>query len=346
LTLERYKKDTMDTVRFADQVLNDLKSRAGIEAAAFAGSIPLQNNDPQGQVQIEGQPVPINASDSPSVLNTCISPSFRRTLQIPLVAGRDLDEPDNRDGTTTILVNAAFARRFFPNESAVGKRLRLSPVLNPSGPWIHIVGVVKDVQQNGLETVVEPELYMPLAAAVVPFPAVIIRTANSPMLHLRDVEDAVRQADVEVPVFMPRTMEQVGTSRLALRTFNTALIGALAAVALLLACGGIFAVIAYSVSQRTSEIGIRISCGASPGDIVWMIVKQALTPALAGIAIGVLASLFVNRFLESLLFGVKTTDVAAYIVPVLLLAVFSTLAALLPARRASRVQPWRALRYE
>lgn len=346
LSLDRYKKDTMDTVRFANKVIDSLKNRAGIEGATMATSVPLRDTEVRGPVQIEGAPIPLHESDSPFILKTGVNPNFRKTLHIPLLAGRDLEKGDEHDNASSILVNAAFAKRFFPGENAVGKRLRYSPATNPDAPWLQVVGVLGDIRQDGLESAVLPQLFMPLAAAVSPFPAIIIRTSDNPILHLREIQDAVHQADPDVPVFQPRTMEQVEAHSLGLRLFSTTLLSCFAGIALLLAFGGIFAVIAYSVSQRTQEIGVRMACGASQGDIVRMIMRQGLLPAFTGISVGVLAALVVNRYLESLLFGVRTTDITSYLVTVCLLVAFSTLAALAPARRAARVQPWRALRYE
>jgi ABC-type antimicrobial peptide transport system permease subunit len=163
---------------------------------------------------------------------------------------------------------------------------------------------------------------------------------------LRDIENAVRAVDAGVPVFLPRTMQQVEARSLGARTFNTELLTGFASVALLLACGGIFAVIAYSVSQRTSEIGLRMACGATPGDVTRLIVGQGLFPAWIGIAAGLLAALIVSRYLSSLLYGVRPIDLTSYAGAVVVLMGCSALAAWLPAWRAARVDPWRALRYE
>jgi putative ABC transport system permease protein len=346
LPLTRYGKDTNDSARFAQNVVSRLRNMEGIEEATFTTNVPLQSMFGSGPVQIEGSPAPLHESDSPFALNTGISPSFRKTLKIPLLAGRDLEDRDDRDYAAAILVNATFAKLFSPHKSAVGRRLRYSPNINPNASWQEIVGVIGDTRQDGLEGVVQPELYMPLSRSISMFPAVIIRTADKPGRHLRYIENAVHQVDAEVPIFLPRTMEQVESRRVGSRTFSTALLTGFACVALLLACSGIFAVIAYSVSQRTSEIGLRVACGATQGDVLRMIIRQGLVPAFIGIAAGVTAALVVNRYLASLLYGVKPTDPFAYAGTVLLLAAVSTLACWLPALRAARLDPWRALRYE
>ena len=345
LPVARYGGDKSDSARLAQRIVQQLKGIAGIEGATVTTDVPLQTTAGSSPVQIEGSPVPVQ-EDAVFVLNTGVSPSFRQTLGIPLLAGRDLKESDDREDASAILVNRRFAKEFFPNQNAVGKRLRYNPNVKRNAKWLEIVGVIGDVRQEGLERVVQPELYMPLWQSTNMFPAVIIRTASNPALDLRDIEDAVHKADPEIPVFLPRTMEEVERRRLVARTFTTSLLTGFACVAVLLACGGVFAVIAYSVSQRTSEIGVRIACGATPGNIVGMIAQQGMMPALAGILAGVAAAMFLNRYLTSLLFGVKSTDPEAYTGAVLLLAAFCLLAAWLPARRAARIQPWRALRYE
>jgi putative ABC transport system permease protein len=345
LPLERYGKDTKDSARFARSVLERLKNNAGVENAALATAVPLQSTSGSGPVQIEGGVMPVHEGDSPFVLNTGVTAGFRKTLKIPLLAGRDLTDGDDKDASA-VLVNAAFAKLFFPQQNVVGKRLRYSPNINPGASWQEIVGVIGDTRQNGLEDAVQPELYAPLSRSTTLYPAVIIRTANRPLPHLRDIENAVRAVDAGVPVFLPRTMQQVEARSLGARTFNTELLTGFASVALLLACGGIFAVIAYSVSQRTSEIGLRMACGATPGDVTRLIVGQGLFPAWIGIAAGLLAALIVSRYLSSLLYGVRPIDLTSYAGAVVMLMGCSALAAWLPAWRAARVDPWRALRYE
>jgi predicted permease len=338
---------TIDSANFARKVLEQLEHKPGIVAATFATSIPLQGvTSGSGPVQIEGRPLPAQAIDSTLVMNTGVSPSFRRTLHIPLLAGADLEERDDREEATSILVNATFAKTFFPSENAVGKRLRYSPSVNPNAPWQTIAGVLGDTRQAGPEAVVRPEIYRPLARTASPFPGIIIRTADNPLSHLRDIEAAVRAADAELPLFHVRTMEQVETRRLGSRSFLTTLLAGFAGVALLLASGGIFAVVAYSVSQRTSEMGVRVACGATHGHVLRLIVRQGLMPALIGIGIGLSAALALSRYLANLLYGVQATDFTSYAGTAVLLAVCSGWAALLPARRAARLEPWRALRYE
>ena len=341
----RYGSDTNDVARFARSVLERLKSSPRIVDAAFTTDIPLQITPASGPVQIEGKPRPEREGDAPSVINTGISPSFRATLQIPLRSGRDLRADDDRDTAAAILVNETFAKSFFPQGDSVGKRVRYDPA-DPTAPWQQIVGVIGDTRQDGLEAAVQPQIFLPLARSISLFPGIIIRTSNNPASHLPDIERAVRSVDPDIPIFFPRTMEQVEARRLGARTFSTSLLTGFAFVALVLACGGIFAVIAYSVSQRTSEIGVRMACGASQSDIVAMIVRQGVTPACIGIAAGLIASFVLNRYLASLLFQVKPSDPSAYAATVLLLTASSVLAAWLPARRAALIHPWRALRHE
>ncbi len=338
----RYR-DTLDSARFAQAVIGKLKLKPGIVAAAFTTSIPFQGTSGSGPFQIEGRPLPARPSDYPVVINTGVTPGFRETLNIPLKAGVDLTEQDDRDDGSAILVNSTFARTFFPNQVAIGRRIQY-PAGRP--PWQQIVGVIGDTRQVGPEVPVRPEFYRPLSRSTNTFLGIIIRTSDNPMSHLRDLERAVRDTDSELPIFYPRTMEQVEARRLATRSFLTTLISGFAGIALLLACGGIFAVIGYSVSIRTSEMGVRMAFGATQNDLLRMIAMQGLMPAFIGIAAGLAASLLLNRYLAALLFGISASDFVSYAGPALLLAVSSTLAALLPARRAALIEPWRALRHE
>jgi len=335
-----------NSARFARKVIETLKTKPGIIAAAFTTSIPFQGGTSgSGPVQIEGRPAKSEVN-SPAVMNTGVSPDFRATLGIPLKAGVDLREQDDREEATAVLVNSTFAKTFFPNENAVGRRIRYAPGVNSNAPWQQIAGIIGDTRQLGPEAAVRPEIYRPLSRASNNFLGVVIRTADDPAAHLRDLEAAVHQADAELPVFYPRTMDQVEGRRLATRTFVTTLIGGLAWVAWLLASGGIFAVISYSVSLRTTEMGVRMAVGATQSDLLRMVLAQGLTPAFSGIAAGMLAALLLTRYLAALLYGVQADDFVSYAATAVLLGASAALAAWLPARRAAAIEPWQALRQE
>jgi len=337
---------TVDSARFARKVIQKLKTKPGITAAAFTTSIPFQGGTSgSGPVQIEGRPVN-NQANSPLVMNTGVSPGFRETLEIPLKAGVDLVEQDDREEATAVLVNSTFAKIFFPNENAVGRRIRYGVPVNGDAPWQQIVGIIGDTRQLGPEAAVRPEIYRPLSRSTNNYLGIVVRTADNPAAHLRDLEAAVREADPELPLFYPRTMEQVEGRRLAARTFVTTLISGLAWVAWLLASGGIFAVISYSVSLRTAEMAVRMALGATRNDLLRMVLVQGLTPALAGIAVGLAAALPLSRYLAALLYGVQPDDFFSYTATALLLGSSAALAAWLPARRAAAVEPWQALRQE
>jgi hypothetical protein len=314
-------------------------------AASFTTGIPLQGGTSgSGPVQIEGRPVTPDAANSPRVINTGVSPSFRQTLRIPLKAGADLTEQDDGEETAATLVNSAFAKTYFPNENALGKRIRYAAGVNSDTPWLQITGIIGDTRQMGPEATVRPEIYQPLSRSTNNFLGVVIRTADNPAAHLHDLELAVREADPELPVFYPRTMEQVEGRRLGTRTLITKLLGGLALIAWLLAFGGIFAVMGYSVSLRTAEYGVRMTVGATRGDLVRITLIQGLTPAFAGIAAGLAAALVLTRYLTGLLYGVQPDDLVSYAGTVMLLGGSAVFAAWLPARRAAAVEPWHALR--
>jgi len=335
---------TVDSARFARKVIQKLKTKPGITAAAFTTSIPFQGGTSgSGPVQIEGRPVN-NQANSPLVMNTGVSPGFRETLEIPLKAGVDLVEQDDREEATAVLVNSTFAKIFFPNENAVGRRIRYGVPVNGDAPWQQIVGIIGDTRQLGPEAAVRPEIYRPLSRSTNNYLGIVVRTADNPAAHLRDLEAAVREADPELPLFYPRTMEQVEGRRLAARTFVTTLISGLAWVAWLLASGGIFAVISYSVSLRTAEMAVRMALGATRGRVQMGVIGKTIGMAAIGIAIGTLASVGVSTLIASLLFGTTPTDPPTFAAIAVLLVAVALLAGYIPARRASRINPMVALR--
>ena len=257
-----------------------------------------------------------------------------------------MQERDVESEAPVVLVNSAFVKKLLPHADPIGKRFRLSPNVNPDAPWQQIIGVLADTRQNGYETGIKPEFYSPLSRVVSPIMGIIVRTTDKPGPHLRDIQSAVHDVDPELPVFYPRTMEEVETRRLGSRTFLTDLLTGFACVALVLAVGGVFAVSSYSVSQRTSELGIRMACGATQTNIVVMIARQCLIPAILGLAVGVLMAILLSRGLTSLLYGIQALDPASYLGATLLLIISVALACLLPALRAVYLKPWRALHYE
>jgi putative ABC transport system permease protein len=338
-----YGRDSELGARFADRVLERVRALPGIESAAFTGDLPFASRLGGGPIVIKDKAAPKNIWNAPFVLRTAITSGYCRTLRIPLLKGRDLDRQDDAPGAKAVLVNEAFARQFFAGEDAVGRFLSYVP---GSPDWHQVVGVVNDARQQGAEAPILPQLYIPLYRYVELWPALVVRTASDPLAYAKPLQDQIKSVDPEVPIFLPRSMRQIMTEQLGWRTLHTSLISLFAAVALTLSAIGIYAVIAYSVTQRISEIGVRMACGAGRPQILRMIVKQGMLPALAGTLAGAAAALATAKLFSRLLYGVRFTDYSAYVFGVMFLVLVAAAASYFPARRAAAINPWQALRHE
>jgi putative ABC transport system permease protein len=340
---ERYGRDSAFGARFAQQVLDRLHSIGGVQNAAFAGDLPFASTLGGGPVVIKGKPSPKNTWDAPFVELTAVTSGFCRALKIPIRKGRDLDRADDVPSAKAVLVNQAFARQFFRGEDPLGQLLSYTA---DRTDWHEIVGVIGNTRQQSVEKAVIPQVYVPLYRYVDLWPAVVVRTSGNPLGYAKAIQAKLQQVDPEVPVFLPRSMRQIIAEQLGWRAFNTGLLTVFAAVALVLSSLGVYAVIAYSVTQRTPEIGVRMACGAARENILRMVVKQGMLPAVIGTLTGAVAALGVAKLFSKLLYGVLFTDYAAYFSAIAFLIAVAAAASYFPARRAAAIDPWQALRHE
>jgi putative ABC transport system permease protein len=327
--------------RFFQELIRRVESLPGVEQVSLSTVQPLSGvavNDP---FSIEGRPLDFN--NAPVAGWQHVTPNFFRALGIPLVAGRDFTDRDNAGASGAAIINEALARRYFPNENPIGKRITLGL---PRPPWLTIVGVVKDIPHRGLESKAEPDWFLSYLDQPRRHGYLMARSSSDPASLAAAIRSQVSAIDKDQPVTAIRTMNEVIASTTAPRRFNTLLLAIFAAVALALAATGIYSVISYSVTQRTQEIGVRIALGAQPGDVIRLILKQGLTLTLIGVAAGLLSALAAARVMTGLLYGVTATDPATFVAISLLLVIVATLACYLPARRAARVEPITALRCE
>ena len=283
------------------------------------------------------------------MVDRSVSPGYLATMGIPLIEGRDFSERDTATSPPVALVNQTMARTFWPNESPIGKRIKLGRSSSQSSPAFTIVGVMGDVREINLDQQPESELFLPLTSgsAATPFlwpRQLILRTRNDPLGQAEAVRQIIRSVDPNQPISSLRTMEDVIDHEFAHRDTQLILICALAGLALLLASVGLYGVLSYTVAQLTPEIGVRMALGAQPGQAVGMVLRRMFIWVGFGLLTGLAAAGLLARFVESFLFGVKATDLETLAVVAVLMLSVALAASWLPASRAAAVDPIQSLR--
>lgn len=325
------------------RLLEQAQALPGVRAAAVSDSLPPDSTAGSSDFTIEGRSYVQN--QPPIAYFIRVSPDYFRAMGTQLRSGRYFNAADSADAPQVALINETLERQLFPGEDPIGKRLNVGTEREPD--WNQIVGVIGDVKYNGLADEVQPALYLAAAQAPSWSLSLIIKTETADPLSLTAaVRDEIRKLDPELPIAQVSTLEQRFDAAVAQPRFRTALIALFAAVALILACVGIYGVMSYSVTQRTHEIGVRMALGAQAGDVLKMVIRQGLTVAATGVVIGLAASFALTRLMSSLLFGVNATDPLTYVTTALLLALTAFVACYMAARRATKVDPMVALRYE
>jgi putative ABC transport system permease protein len=329
-------------VTFHRQLLERTKSLPGVESAGIINNLPLGGVDINSFFWIEGDAAQKPTHDSGFRV---VSPDYFRTMNIPLVKGRLFTEQDNETATPVGIISQSVAEAAWPGQDPLRKRLQSRN--DNREEWTTIVGVVADVRHRGLDKRVSADLYLPYAQR--PFRAsdvtVVMRISTEPAAMISEVRELVRSIDKNVPVEF-ETMERIFDRSVANRRYNTLLLGTFAGLALLLSLIGIYGVLSYTVTQNTHEIGIRMALGAQPRDVLKLIVGQGMILALLGVGLGVLGALALTRVMASLLYDTKATDPLTFLGVSALLIAVAFLACYVPARRATRVDPMEALRYE
>jgi putative ABC transport system permease protein len=334
---------------FYDQLLSRVAVLPGVESAGVCRFLPLSGSDASANFQIEGQP-PLSDADQPRAKYRTASGGYFAALGIPLLGGRLFDSRDNQHTPKVVIINQTAARRYWPNQNPIGKRI-LSGL--DDNQWSTIIGVVGDVKHTGLDADTNPETYyhylqippeaMNFAEATM---ALAIRTSADPAAMTSAVREALRTLDPSLPVFNVHTMRDFLYGSLAQLRFRTFLIGIFAGLALVLASLGLYGVVAYSVSQRTAELGIRVALGAQPGSILKLVVFHTAGLAAIGLAIGVAVTLAGSRIISRFLFGISATDPVTLGTASLVILLVALTASLVPALRAAKVDPATALRAE
>jgi putative ABC transport system permease protein len=320
---------------------DESRSLPGVSGAALSSTLPMSGNNIGVGLTIEGRPA--DPGTRPSATLFAVSPEYFETMGIPVLRGRRFTERDDEHAPDVVMVSETFAARYWPGEDAVGKRVTIG--YNGTGPRA-IVGVVRDVKQNSLSDAPQPQMYTPFVQTPWPFVAIVVRTTAAPETAAGLLRGVLARVDPMQGAGEVRTLEQYVSRSVATPRFTAFLTSAFAAVALLLAGFGLFSVMAYSVAQRRREIGIRLALGAQPGDVRRLVVGQALGLGLAGLALGLTGALAASRVLNSLLYGVSASDPGTFAGVSTVLFAVMLLAAYLPARQATRVDPMTALRTE
>ena len=339
-----------EVIRFYRQVMAQIAALPAVTTAGAVSELPLASTLGDLNFHIQGRPE-AKGDVSPRADWQVVTPGYFRALGMRLISGRAIEAQDDERAPGVVAINQAMANRYWKGEDPIGERFQLGGGAGPG--WVTVVGVVGDVRHNGLDTESMPQMYLPHAQfllwgshAAIGEMTLVIRSSGDPVRLGNAVRREIRALDPNLPVSELRTMEQVISTSISRPRFLTLLLSVFAAVALALEAVGLYAVLAYSVSRRTHEIGIRIALGAREREVARLVVRQGLALALAGIAIGLVGNLALHGLVKSLLFGVSATDPLTLFAVSTLLAVIALVACWLPARRAARVDPVVALRSE
>jgi len=340
---------------FQRDVLTNVKAIPGVESAAFTLSLPIEGSQ-WGSIFIVGdQPVPGRAQIPQADFNP-ISPEYIKTMRIPLLKGRAFSEADTGKSPPVVLINETMARRFWPNEDPIGKRVKQGWP-EQTTPWREVVGVVGDVKMQGVVEPTRLHIYLPTSQNPITSMYLVVRTQVEPQSVNAPIQAAVHAVDSQLPLYEVRTMEDRMQRAVVSQRAAMILLSAFAIVAMLLAIIGIYGVISWGVAQRTREMGVRMALGALRRDVMWLVLRRCALLVLTGVSLGLLGAFALTRVVGAslsevgpgktpLLFGVQAFDPITFIVAPMLLAVVAILACCLPARRATKIDPLVALRYE
>lgn len=337
-------REPQELDNFYKQLLEEVRGLPGVESAGAISTLPLSGFGSSGSFQIEGRVLPPGES-SPHGARWRATPGYFETLRIPLLRGRFFTDEDTAESPGVVIIDENLARKYWPGEDPLGKRLGFEGGLD-SPRWREIVGIVGHVKHEALEGESRAQYYIPQSQSPQRHLFLVARSSGDPASLTGAVRGSIRKLDPDLPAALVRSMEQMVSDSLARRRFSTLLLGIFAFIALGLAAVGIYGLTSYSVSQRTHEVGIRMALGAGKGEILAMVVRQGMVFTVAGVVIGLAGALGLTRFLSGLLFGVQPTDPLTFLTVSLFLLAVALLACLIPARRATRLDPMAALRYE
>lgn len=333
-----------NVVSFFKQTTERIAALPGVKAAGITSVLPLSDNFDGRGLAVEDHPKP--EGEEISVDLYVVTPGYLRAMEIPLRHGRAITDQDTTDTAQVALINQRMADQLWPNQDPIGRRIKFPGTQTRPQPWRSIVGVVSDVAQYSLDKKPPMQIYVPHSQFPTSFDTIVVKTENDPTSLFAAIRREIQSVDKDQAVYDVKTLEELQSNSIALRRFFMLLLMVFAILTLTLAAVGIYGVMSYAVTQRTHEIGIRMALGARATDVLKLVVRSGITLALTGVVIGVIAALALTRLLESILFGVTPTDTLTFTIGALGLVVVAVVACFIPARRATKVDPLVALRYE
>jgi putative ABC transport system permease protein len=338
-------QDPRKIAEFYQQVIERMKSLPDVQSVSAAGNTPLSNSpNPSLEFIVEGRP-PLQPGEQQLADMLVISPDYFTTIGARLLAGRDFSDSDGPEAQPVVIISQLTARRYFAGDDPLGRRIKRSgPAAD--APWLTIVGVVSDVKQSWFDKDIRPQVYLPYGQSPRAKMTLLVRTSSDPMNLVGAARAQIHSVDGDQPIDDIKTMAQLFRDEASPFRFAAALMLVFGAMALALSAVGVYGVTSYSVGQRTHEIGIRLALGARGRDVIWLIVGQGTKTAAIGLAVGLPLALGLSRLMANRLFGVVALEYAILIGFMAILVVVALLSSYLPARRATRVDPMVALRYE
>jgi putative ABC transport system permease protein len=337
-------REPVQRANFFKELLQRIRALPGVRSAGACSILPLSGNNSSGSFRIEGRDVPQGQS-LPHGDRWAATTDYFSTMKIPIVRGRFFDDRDTMESQPVAIIDETMQRKYWPNEDPVGKRISFQGgQQNPI--WREIVGIVGHVKHRALEGESRVQYYIPHTQMQAGNLNLVVRTDADPTSLAGVVRGAIKGMDKDLPVFRVQTLEQYVIDSMAQRRFALTLLGIFALVALALASVGLYGVLSYSVTQRLHEIGIRMALGARAADVLRLVIGQGMLLALAGVALGVVGAFLLTRLMANLLFGVKASDPLTFVAIALLLTLVALVACFVPARKATKVDPMEALRYE
>jgi putative ABC transport system permease protein len=340
----KYPENTAKPRVFYRDLLQRVDSLPGVQTAGAVSILPLGGNFDTAGTLPEG--LALGAGEIPYPERYIVTPGYFEAMKLRLKRGRFLSDADDENAPLAVLISETAAQRWWPNQDAIGRRIKVPGFDSSPPPWRTVVGVVEDVKQAGLNAPHTMQVYLPHAQYSTQYLTLVVRTGSDPLSVSGEIRREVARLDSELPVSNVASMDQVMSDSVAPQRFSAALLGSLAGLGLLLATVGVYGVLSYSVSQRTREIGIRIALGAGRRDVLALVVGNGLKLLVIGVIAGTIAALLVTRLMSNLLFGISATDPLTFAGVAIFLSVVALLASCIPARRAAKVDPMVALRYE